>query len=151
MNEEEGKPEQVEGLLATTNLADALESEQFRRFLDQVPIAIVVAGVKAQGRFVEGKHEFEKLSGHTATEIEGKPWTVLRGQGVDGTERNLGAAVTEASDCVGTFRIELPGQEPAIVDVYSNVIVDDEGTPAFRLAALVDVRGHAITAREELA
>src|SRR6202050_2059853 len=51
---------------------------------------------------------------------------------------------------VGTFRIELPGHEPAIVDVYSNVIVDDEGTPAFRLAALVDVRGHATTDREEL-
>jgi len=40
---EEGKAEQVEGLLATPNLADALESEQFRRFLDQVPIAIVAA------------------------------------------------------------------------------------------------------------
>jgi PAS domain S-box-containing protein len=150
MNEEEGKPDQVEGLLATPNLADALESEQFRRFLDQVPIAIVVAEMKARERIVYANPEFEKLSGHTATEVEGRPWSVLRGQGVDGTERNLSAAVMEASDCVGTFRIELPGQEPAIVDVYSNVIVDDAGTPAFRLAALVDVRAHAATDREEL-
>jgi two-component sensor histidine kinase len=65
-------------------------------------------------------------------------------------ERRLSTAVTEASDCVGTFRIDLAGSEPALVDVYSNVIVDDDGTPAFRLAALVDVRGHAPADREEL-
>jgi PAS domain S-box-containing protein len=150
MTEEPEKIEQVEGLLATPNLADALESEQFRRFLDQVPIAIVVAEMKARERIVYANPEFEKLSGRTATEVESKPWSVLRGQSVDGTERALNAAVAEASDCVGTFRIELPGHEPAIVDVYSNVIVDDDGTPAFRLAALVDVRGHAPTEREEL-
>ena len=150
MTEEQEKAEQVEGLLNTPNLADALESEQFRRFLDQVPIAIVVAEMKARERIVYANPEFEKLSGQTATEVEGKPWSVLRGQSVEGTERTLSAAVAEASDCVGTFRIELPGHEPAIVDVYSNVIVDDDGTPAFRLAALVDVRGHAPTERQEL-
>ena len=37
--------EQVENLLATPELADALESEQFHRFLDQIPIAIVVSGL----------------------------------------------------------------------------------------------------------
>ena len=30
-------------LLGTPHLADALESEQFRHFLDQMPIAIVVS------------------------------------------------------------------------------------------------------------
>jgi two-component sensor histidine kinase len=147
---EEGKADKVEELLATPNLADALESEQFRRFLDQVPIAIVVAEMKARERIVYANPGFEKLSGQTANEVEGKPWSVLRGQSVDGTERTLSEAVAEASDWVGTFRIELPGNEPAIVDAYSNIIVDDDGTPAFRLAALVDVRGHAPTDREDL-
>jgi PAS domain-containing protein len=64
--------EQVDGLHATPNLADALESEQFRRFLDQVPIAIVVAEMKVDERFVYANPEFEKLSGQTATEVEGK-------------------------------------------------------------------------------
>src|ERR1700732_2766480 len=137
MTEEQEKVEQVEGLLATPNLADALESEQFRRFLDQAPIAIVVEEMKARERIVYANPEFEKLSGQTAIEVEGKPWSVLRGQSVDGTERTLRASVVEASDCVGTFRIKLPGHEPAIVDVYSNVIVDDDGTAAFRLAGLV--------------
>ena len=151
MTEEAEKAEQVEGLLATPNLADALESEQFRRFLDQVPIAIVVAEMKADERIVYANPEFEKLSGQTATEVEGKPWSVLRGQSASGSERKLSGAVAEANDCVGTFRIALDeGREPAIVDVYSNVIVDDDGMPAFRLAALVDVRGHAPAEREEL-
>lgn len=35
-------------LLRTTDLAGALESEQFRRFLDQVPIAIAVAKMKGR-------------------------------------------------------------------------------------------------------
>jgi len=29
-----------------------------------------------------------------------------------------------------------------MLDAYSNIIVDDNGTPAFRLAALVDVTAH---------
>jgi len=102
---EEGKADKVEELLATPNLADALESEQFRRFLDQVPIAIVVAEMKARERIVYANPEFEKLSGQAANEVEGKPWRVLRGQSVDGSERTLSEAVAEASDCVGTFRI----------------------------------------------
>lgn len=36
------KAEAVEQLLDTPDLATALESEQFKKFLDQVPIAIAV-------------------------------------------------------------------------------------------------------------
>jgi PAS domain S-box-containing protein len=145
------KADQVEELLATPDLADALESEQFRRFLDQIPIAIVVSELKSRERIVYANPEFEKLSGQTAAEVEGKSWNHLHGRG-DGeeTERKLGAAVAEASDFVGTFRIERAGCEPAIVDAYSNVIQDDDGSPAFRLVALVDVSAHEKVQREEL-
>ena len=70
MTEEDGKAEQVEGLLSTPNLADALESEQFRLFLDQVPIAIIVAETKARERIVYANPEFEKLSRQTAAELK---------------------------------------------------------------------------------
>ena len=145
------KAEQVEELLGTPGLADALESEQFRRFLDQIPIAIVVSELKLREHIVYANPEFEKLSGQNAIEIEGRPWSVLLGQG-DGEdrERKLGAAVTEASDFVGTFRIERAGREPAIVDAYSNLIEDDDGTLTFRLVALVDVSAHEKVQREEL-
>ena len=83
--------------------------------------------------------------------LEGKPWSALRGQD-DGQDvnRELGTAVVEASDCVGTFRIERREREPSVVDAYSNVIEDDEGIPAFRLVALVDVTAHEQAQREEL-
>ena len=151
MTASDEKVEQVEELLATPDLADALESEQFRRFLDQIPIAIAVSELKSRERIVYANPEFEKLSGLTAATVEGRPWSILPGRG-DGedTERKLGATVAEASDFVGTFRIEWAGRDPAIVDAYSNIIEDDDGTPAFRLVALVDVSAHERMQRQEL-
>ena len=146
---EDDKGEQVENLLATPDLAGALESEQFRHFLDQIPIAIIVSELKSSERIVYANPEFERLSGKTAAELEGKSWTVLQGQATgDNAERSLAAAIVEESDRVGTFRIERAQSEPAVVDAYSNVIVDENGRPAFRLAALVDVHAHG---KEKLA
>ena len=143
MSEDGDKTEQVETLLATPDLASALESEQFRRFLDQVPIAIVVSEMKESERIVYANPEFEKLSGQSAGDMVGKPWSVLQGRSeTDGVVRELGAAVVEANDFVGTFTITRAEQNPAIVDVYSNVIENDDATPCYRLAALVDVGAH---------
>ena len=47
-----GKPEAVEQLLDTPELATALESEQFKKFLDQVPIAIAVSDLIETERVV---------------------------------------------------------------------------------------------------
>jgi two-component sensor histidine kinase len=58
--------------------------------------------------------------------------------------------VAETSDYVGVFRIERPGQEPALADAYSNVIQNDEGVPLFRLVALVNVTPHGKAEREAL-
>lgn len=149
-DEKTEKTEQVDALLATPDFARALESEQFKRFLDQIPIAIVVSEMKGRERIAYANPEFEKLSGQPAAEVEGEPWSVLRGQG-DGenTDRKLGAAIVDSNDFVGTFQIERAGREPAVVDAYSNVIEDDDGTPAFRLAALVDVGARGQAQREE--
>ena len=54
--------EAVEQLLETPDLATALESEQFKKFLDQVPIAIAVADLSTTERVVYANPEFEKLS-----------------------------------------------------------------------------------------
>jgi PAS domain S-box-containing protein len=146
----EEKAEQVETLLATPDLADALESEQFRRFLDQVPIAIVISEMKDRERIVYANLEFEKLAGLTAAEVVRKPWSVLRGRcDSEGAERELGASIVDSSDFVGTFKIERDGHEPAVVNAYSNVIEDDDGTPSYRLAALVDVVPNGQAQREE--
>jgi PAS domain S-box-containing protein len=106
--------------------------------------------LRGRERIVYANPEFEKLSGQNAAKLEGKPWSALRGHDdSQDLNRELGTAVVGASDCVGTFQIERPGGEPSVVDAYSNVIEDDEGIPAFRLVALVDVTAHERAQREE--
>jgi two-component sensor histidine kinase len=145
---EDGKAEQVETLLATPDLADALESEQFRRFLDQVPIAIIVSEIKDAERIVYANPEFEKLTGQVAADLVANPWSVLKGRGDDGAARGLGEAIADSTDFVATFQIERAGQDAALVDAYSNVILNDDGKACYRLAALVDVGAHG-QSREE--
>ena len=150
MTEPEENAETVGALLATPHLADALESEPFRRFLDQVPIAIVVAELKDPEQIVYSNPEFEKLSGLSAAEVAGQPWSVLPGRGESAdAAQEVGAFIVSSNDFAGTFRIERDEAEPAIVDVYSNVIEDEDGTPAYRLAALVDVGQRDQAQREE--
>lgn len=150
MAEEDDNAEQAKALVNTPNLADALESEQFRRFLDQVPIAIIVSEIKDAERIVYANPEFEKVSGQIASALVGKGWSVLPGRrdGADAAGQ-LGEAITSKSDFVGTFTIDRPGQEPVVADAYSNVIEDEAGTPCYRLAALVDVGAHSREQREE--
>ena len=68
-------------LLATPHLADALESDRFRHFLDQIPIAIVLSEIfLSTERITYANPEFEKLSGQPASELLGKPWSQLQGK-----------------------------------------------------------------------
>src|SRR3954449_11497158 len=71
-------PEQVGELLSSPELAKAVESDDFKRFLDYVPIAIVISWrVNDQQRLVYANLAFESLTGQPAAEIEGKPWSIL--------------------------------------------------------------------------
>lgn len=76
------KAEAVEQLLETPDLASALESEQFKKFLDQVPIAIAVSDLGAKERVVYANPEFEKLSGLKAARLARENWAALSGNGL---------------------------------------------------------------------
>ncbi|GAB0119195.1 sensor histidine kinase [Acidisoma sp. 7E03] len=140
----ENQPEeQVEALLATPGLADALESEQFRHFLDQIPIAIAVAEMRGPERIIYANPTFERLTGLGLDAMQNRPWDHLAdlGSPAEGGP-GLGIAIVEGSDCIGTFRFTHEGGETVVVDAYANVIEDEAGTPAYRLAALVNVTAH---------
>lgn len=142
--------EQVETLLATPDLAGALESEQFRRFLDQVPIAIVLSEIKFPENIIYANPEFEKVSGQLAADIVGMPWSVLRCKSQNAsTAKFLGEAITESTDFVGTFQIDTADQASELIDAYSNIIEDNDGAPAYRFVALVRVSSHAGEQRDE--
>lgn len=138
----------VNAVLATPDLATVLESEQFRRFLDHFPIAIVVAEMAGPERIVYANPAFEGLTGQPTAEVAGQPWSALQGESAeaDGGE-TLSEAVVARNDRVGAFRVTR-AERTATVAAYSNVIQDDAGQEAYRLVALVDVSAHDATEQE---
>jgi two-component sensor histidine kinase len=130
--------EQVERLVESSDLAGALESERFKTFLDHVPIAIAVSELRDPEVIVYANPEFERVSGLGISALERKYWDVLEGEAVDEPDGpSLVAAILERSDHVGRYKMPGP-DDSVIVDLHSNVIEDDAGTPTYRLVALVN-------------
>ncbi|WP_332749160.1 sensor histidine kinase [Sphingomonas sp. RB1R13] len=126
----------VEQLLATPGLADALESDRFKQFLDHVPVAIAVAELGPSEAITYCNIEFERMTGKSAEEIQGSDWKVLPGVATaHGDETSLGDAVVADDEYLGAFTIEC-GDRRVDVDAWSNTIESDEGVPVFRLVAL---------------
>ncbi|HEV2531419.1 sensor histidine kinase [Phenylobacterium sp.] len=128
----------VEQLLETPDLAGALDSDQFKLFLDQVPVAIAVAELNPTERVIYANHEFERLTGQDNSHIVGGAWERLPGH-ADAAKnaRPLARAVAEERDYLGAFTITR-SEGPLTVDAWSNIIESDDGRPMFRLVALVE-------------
>jgi two-component sensor histidine kinase len=143
--------EQVDELLETPDLAGALESEQFKRFLDHVPIAVAVSELGDDERIVYANFEFERLTGIQATVLVNRYWDALCGNVVgEPAHIALVAAIVNERDQVGLFRL-LPSEgEPQQVEVHSNIIEDDGGVPRYRLVALVSPRPPGNADRKDL-
>jgi len=144
------EPKQVENLLDTPDLANALESERFKQFLDHVPVAIAVSELRKPECVIYANLEFERLSGMASAEIVGRGWDSLPGTGhAEGDARRLGDAVAGEEEYVGVFQIECVGGART-VDAWSNLIENDDGTPRFRLVALAEAGARSEAHREEL-
>lgn len=126
----------VEQLLAVPGLADALESERFKQFLDHVPVAIAVSELAPSETIKYCNLEFERMTGRSATDIQGNAWRVLPGiAAAHNDQTKLSAAVLNDDEYIGAFRID-NGDESIEVDAWSNLIESDDGIPLFRLVAL---------------
>lgn len=135
MGDEAGS-ERIEDLLATPALADALENDRFRQFLDHVPVAIAVSELRPSEVITYCNLEFERLTGLSAAQIDGSTWAALPGAATSGRDDTLlGDAVQAGEEYLGTFAIERDGG-CVTVDAWSNTIENDDGTPIFRLVAL---------------
>jgi PAS domain S-box-containing protein len=133
--------EQVEQILETPGLADALESERFKQFLDHMPVAIAVSELRPSEVITYANFEFERLVGRPAGELQGENWQRLPGiAAAMGDDERLSHAVETGEEYIGRFRIALSGGEIE-VDAWSNTIQDDDGTDIFRLVALAEVGG----------
>lgn len=132
------EPQEVEQLLAAPGLADALESDRFKQFLDHVPIAIAVSELQPSELVTYCNLEFERMTGRAAAEVEGRDWTSLPGLASDkGDDRLLADALHDEEENIRLFRINRDSDE-ILVDAWSNTIENEEGEPIFRLVALAE-------------
>jgi PAS domain S-box-containing protein len=148
----DGSKNQVEEFLASPELARVVESDEFKQFLDHVPVAIVVSRVRGkQARIVYCNNAYEALSGDAFDAIAGKDWSVLDNfQDEDKPEHKLGEAILAGDDFIGVFRRELDGGKSILIEAYSGKIENADGTENYRIAAFVDVSDRDRIQREQL-
>ncbi|MEG3148753.1 histidine kinase dimerization/phosphoacceptor domain -containing protein [Sphingomonas sp. ZT3P38] len=127
-------------LLETPHLADALESDRFKQFLDHVPMAIAVSELHPNESITYANIEFERLIGRKAALIEGRTWDALPSHALAEDGRALRDAVTAGDDYLGSFTIaDGDAEDATTVNAWSTLIQDDDGSPLFRLVALAEI------------
>ena len=136
MTSDHDGPEQVEALLDTPDLADALGSERFKQFLDHAPFAVAVSELHPSERLTYANLEFERLTGTSAANVQGRAWNALpiKAAAVD-EGRDLTSALLSGQDHLGRFMVGTQGAEVA-VDAWSSIIENESGVALFRLVAL---------------
>jgi PAS domain S-box-containing protein len=142
-------PEPMAAALSSALPPGHLDVDQFRRFFDTMPMAIIIASMAVPETIVYANPAFVQLSGQTQAEVEGESWPSLLGSDPLQPDRVLGQAIVDANDRVGTFELGRAGSGGPTVDAYVSVIVDDDDRPAFRLAALVAVGDDKALDRDE--
>ena len=118
-------------------IVDALEEDRFKQFLDNIPVAVAVSELQPSEIVTYSNLEFQRLTGLSAPEINGKSWQALPGiASAKGDDRLLRDAVQDDSEYIGIFTISREAG-PINVDVWSNTIENDMGEPIYRLVAMV--------------
>lgn len=139
MTSDDQDPARGETLLTIPHLAGALESEQFKSFLDHVPVAIGVSRLRPSEHIVYLNKEFERLSGQSESRLIGKLWGSLAGSATaSNDDRQLSDAIADDQDYIGAFTID--ESSLTSLDAWSNIIRDDDGIAVFRLVALSEAR-----------
>jgi len=140
--------DRLDDLLASSELAEALENEAFKHFLDHLPVAIVIAKIIGdQQRIAYANLAFETLTGIAANQALGKDWSILDDYSRESDPGNvLGQAIASGEDFLGSFALRKAGGRSTRIEVSTTVVERDGESMNFRLAALVDVshRDHAI-------
>ena len=145
MSADDGLPssQQVDQILGSSKLAQAIENDRYKHLLDHVPVAIAISrGSRSEQQVVYANKAFEILMVMMASDVEGQNWTCLDGfLNEDDQSQTLGEAIRNGEDFIGVFRPSGPVDRLVIVQAYASVIESDRGVENFRIAALVDVGG----------
>lgn len=141
----------VNDLFDSPEMTQAIENEEFRVFLDHIPIAIVVSKrVRDDQRIVYANKAYEALTGQACKDILGRSWSILDSFSLeDEPELSFSAALPKGDDFIGTFRREQPTL--ALVEAYTGIIENEDVGKTYRIVALIDVTERERAQREEFA
>jgi two-component sensor histidine kinase len=146
----EESEEQIRELLGSAELTQAIENEDFRIFLDRIPIAIVISKlVGSDQRIVYANAAYGVITGQPDKELVGRRWSALDAFRLDDPDRPLSQVLPDADDFVGTFRRNEP--KPALVEVYTGLIEKEDTGKNYRIVAFIDVGQREKAQREEFA
>ncbi|MGY4466960.1 PAS domain S-box-containing protein [Bradyrhizobium sp. LB9.1b] len=158
MSSEQPDPElsesaqQINDLFDSAELSKAIETEEFKQFLDYIPIAIAVSKFfRGDQRICYANKAFETLFGRDAKDCVGKGWSIL-GEFKDEDDSKVSldlAMLTGGEEFLGIFRAEHP--RALVVEAFSGFIQNEDGSENYRIAALIDITGRARAEREEYA
>jgi PAS domain S-box-containing protein len=142
--------QQVNDLFDALDVAHAIDSHEFRLFLDQLPIAIIVSKiVNGDQRIVFANKSYEELTGQNASDIKGRGWSVLASFTLEGQpDVSFTKALIDCDDFIGTFQREQP--KHLLIDAFSSVIQNEDETEDYCIVALIDITERARSQREEL-
>lgn len=146
-----GSSQHVNDLFDSSDLAKAVETEEFKLFLDHLPIAIVVSRVlSGDRRIVFVNKAYTVLTGQLLTNVIGRGWSILSAfHGEDDSHITMQKALEKGEDFLGTFRLETP--QPVLVEAYASIIENQDGLENYRILAIIDVTVRARAQREEFA
>ena len=143
---------QINDFFGSEELTKAVETEEFKRFLDYIPIAIVVSKfIQGDQRICYANRAFETLTGQANKDCAGRDWSLLASFKDESDSRvTLETAVLKGGEeFLGTFRTEQP--RPLVIEAFSGLIENEDGTENYRIAALIDITDRTRAEREEYA
>jgi PAS domain S-box-containing protein len=143
--------EQVNDLFDSPEFAKAVETEEFKLFLDHIPIAIVISKLlRGDQRIIFANKTYEEMTGQRFADIRGRGWSILQAfKGEDEPNLTMTQALLKWEDYLGTFRLE--SANPILVEGYAGIIEDEDGVENYRIVAIIDVTVRERAQREEFA
>ena len=146
----EATADQLNDLFSSEELAKAVNTEEFRHFLDHVPMAIIVSKFfRGDQRICYVNKAFETLTGSAFANCMGSGWSIFAGfKGEAPDEPSLDVALQKGDqEFLGTFKLERP--KIIAVEAYAGLIENEDGTENYRIVALIDVTARERKERED--
>lgn len=142
-------PPQVTQLFDYSELAEAIETEDFKRLLDQIPIPVLISkDLNGVQRIIYANSAFEALVGQPLAEVRARVGSILDAlKHEDVSDLTLRKALEDGKQFVGTFGLEAPKR--LVVEAYATLIENENGTESYRIFALIDVTARTRAQREE--